>query len=203
MPEFYELCLRKTSAEVKQKAEKIGWTATNCDYSTTFLEAKDWGELKRKIREEREKADVLVFEGGDKELNRKASQEPRLDIILSPEKGGRDSGIDHVTAKEAAENNVAIGFSLRSLQKEGKRRSQNLSNWRKNLKLCKKFGAPSIITTEASSVYDLRSPRDLASIIDSIGFEGQEMVSQNPREILKRSEKVNSEGFIRPGVKEQ
>lgn len=203
MPEFYELCLRKTSEEIRQKAEELGWTATNCDYNTVFLEADNWGELKRQIKEERESADVLVFEAGDSELNRKASEDSRLDVILSPEEGNKDSGIDYVTAENASENNIAVGFSLKTLQKKGKRRSQILASWRKNLRLCEKFDTPYIITTEASSVHELRAPRDLASIIESLGFKGREPVSQNPSKILERADRVNSEGYIRPGVREK
>lgn len=200
MPKFYDLCIRNTSEEVTELASEIGWTSTNAEFDTIFLEADDWGELKRKINENRENSDVLVFKGGDAGLNRKAAGDTRIDILLHPEKGRKDSGVDHVIAEEAAENRVAIGFDLRQLDASNKTRSHILKHWRKNLRLCEKYETPYIITSGAEGKYGLRAPRDLASIIDSLGYKGRKAVSIQPRQILERSEKVNESGFVRPGV---
>lgn len=185
---------------MKEFAEDLGWTATNHDFKTVFLEASEWGELKRKITEERESADVLVFRGGNAELNRKAAEDSRVDIILHPEKGRKDSGIDHVIAEKAAENNVAIGFDFQQLNQPRKTRSHILKHWGKNLMLCKKYGAPYMITSGAQEKFELRAPRDLASIIDSLGYNGRKAVSDHSRKILERSEKVNEDSFVRPGT---
>lgn len=199
--DYYDLCLRDTSEEVSEKAEEIGWNATNSEFETVFLEADDWGELKRKIGEERGDADVLVFRGGDEELNRKAAEDSRVDILLHPEKGRKDPGINHVVAKAAAENNVAIGFDFTMLDGPEKTRSHILRHWSRNLMLCDKYGTPYIITTGAENRYDLRAPRDLASIIDSLGYDGKMAVSGFPEKILERSERVDKDGFVRPGEK--
>lgn len=198
---YYDLCLRNTSKEIKDKAEELGWEATNCDFETVFLEADDWGELKRKIGENRKDADVLVFRGGDEELNRKATEDSRVDVLLHPEKGRKDSGMNHVIAKEAAKNKVAIGFDFTMLDTSEKTRSHILRHWSRNLMLCEKYDAPYILTTGAGEKYSLRTPRDLASIIESLGYSGSEAVSRYPGEILERAERVNEEGFVRPGEK--
>lgn len=203
MPRFYDLCLREETEEIEEFAEKLGWEATNCSIDTVFLEADDWGELKKKIGEERDAADVLVFKGGDEELNRKAAEDSRVDIILHPEKGRKDSGVDHVIAEKAAENNVAIGFDFRQLQTSKKTRSHVLKHWSRNLMLCDKFDTPYIITTGAEEKYGLRAPRDLASIIGSLGYSGKDAVEHYPKQILERVEKVDEEGFVRPGVKKR
>lgn len=199
MPQFYDLCLRETSGEIEEFAEELGWTATSCEFNTVFLEANDWGELKKKIKDNRDEADVLVFKGGDAELNRKAAEDTRIDVILHPEKDRKDSGIDHVIAEKAAKNKVAIGFDLKQLKGSRKSQTHILTAWRKNLKLCKKYDTPYIITTGATSKFELRAPRDLASVIGSLGFKGKEAVLKHPRKMLERAEKVNEEGFIRPG----
>lgn len=200
MPGFYELCLRNTSSGMKQLAQEIGWDATNCRYETVFLEAGDWGELKRKIREKREHCDVLVFEGGDEELNRKASSDSRIDVILHPEKGRKDSGIDHVVAEQAAENHMAVGFDLQQLFTRRKKQSHVLNHWRRNLKLCEKYGAPYIITTGAREELELRAPRELMSIIDSLGYDGRKAVSAYPENIVERAKKSEDGTVVRPGV---
>lgn len=201
MSQFYDLCLRETSEEMEKFAEELGWTATNCDFETVFLKAKDWGELKNKINNNREQADVLVFEGGNAELNRKAAGSPKIDVLLHPEKDRKDSGIDHVIAEKAADNKVALGFDLQQLMESEKEQTHVLTAWRKNLRLCKKYETPYIITSGAKKKLELRAPRELAAILKSIGFKGNRAVSTTPKEILKRAEKVNKDGFIRPGEK--
>lgn len=182
----------------------LGWTSTNCDYKTVFLEADEWGVLKRKIGEERNNADILVFKGGDEELNRKCVEDPRLDVLLHPEKGRKDSGINHVIAEEAAKNQVAIGFDFSELKSsEGKKRTHILSAWRRNLKLCDKYNTPYIITSGASEIYGLRSPKDLASVIESLGFEGEKAVSVYPSAIVRRFQTEKEDGFVSPGVKKE
>ncbi len=200
MTQFYDLCLRDTSSDTGDFAEQLGWTATSCDFETVFLEADGWGELKQKINERRDRADVLVFLGGDEELNRKAAGDTRVDVLLHPEKGRKDSGINHVIAKEAAENRVAIGFDLQQLITGKKQRTHVLRHWRRNLRLCEKYDAPFVLTSGAEEKLDLRAPRDLASIIESLGFDGKKAVSDFPGKILERSGKVDSEGFVQPGV---
>ncbi len=200
MPEFYDLCIREESPEMEEFAQELGWTETSCNLEVVLIDASDWGELKRKIGEKREEADAVVFKGGNAELNRKASEDPRVDVILHPEKGRKDSGIDHVIAEKAAENKAAIGFDLRQLKKSRKVRSHVLRHWRKNLMLCEKYGTPYIITSGAEEKYELRAPRDLTSIIDSLGYDGSKAVSDHPKEILERAEKANKEGFVRPGT---
>lgn len=186
MPQFYDLCIRQKSEEVRQKMEELSWDRPETE--TVFLEADDWGELKRKIRDNREKADVLVFKGGNEKLNRKAVESSRVDVLLHPEKGRKDSGFNHVLAKEASKNEVAVGFDFKMLDTSNKNRSHILRHWQKNLMLCQKYDAPYLITSSAEQKHDLRAPRDLGSIIESLGYEGMKAVSEYPEAILGRGE---------------
>lgn len=200
MTEFHELCLRDTSKDMEEFSEELGWDSTNCRYETVFLEADDWGELKRKIGDKREDCDVLVFRGGDEELNRKAASDPRVDVILHPEKGRKDSGIDHVVAEAAAENRVAIGFDLQQLLVEGKEQAHVLNHWRRNLKLCEKYDTPYIVTCHAAEKLDMRAPRELKAIVDSLGYDGKKAVSDHPAAIIERAKKAEGGSVVRPGV---
>lgn len=197
MPEFHDLCRRDNSREMRELAEELGWTTLQTE--TAFLEADSWGELKRKIGDARADSDVLVFLGGDEELNLKAASDTRVDVLLHPERERKDSGVNHVIAKEAADNHVAIGFDLQQLMVDGKERTHVLRHWRRNLMLCEKYDAPYVITTGARTTHQLRAPRDLASIIDSLGYHGRKAVSDHPSEIIERAERARGEGFIRPG----
>jgi len=201
MSKFYDLCLRKTSGEIKQLSDELGWSVTNCEFNTVFIEASDWGDLKKKIGQNREDAEVLVFKGGDAKLNRKAAEDSRIDILLHPERGRKDSGIDHVISEAAVKNNVAIGFDLQQLMKDSKEQTHVLTAWRRNLKLCEKYNVPYIVTSGAGDKLELRAPRELAAIIKSLGFKGNRAVSKYPRKIIERSRRTNEDGFIRPGEK--
>ena len=201
--QFHELCLRNTSEKVCSKAQEIGWNTTNCSLNTVFLEADNWGELKRKIRENREEADVLIFKGGDEELNRKACETSKLDMLLHPEKNRKDSGLNHVMAEAAAENNVAIGLDFTQLEESGKSRMHVLVHWRKNLKLCEKYDTPYLITTGAEKKHQLRGPRELKALIDSLGYSGRKAVSEVPEQIIERAERSRSDKNVRPGVEKK
>lgn len=201
--QFHDLCLKNTSEEVCSKAQEIGWNTTNGSINTVFLEADNWGELKRKIRENREEADILAFRGGDEELNRKACESSKLDILLHPERDRKDSGLNHVMVEAAAENSVAIGLDFTQLKDSGKKRMHILAHWRKNLKLCEKYNTSYLITTGAEKKHQQRGPRELKALIDSIGYSGRKAVSETPEEILERVEQSKSEENIRPGVEKK
>ncbi|MFB6241666.1 MAG: RNase P subunit p30 family protein [Candidatus Nanosalina sp.] len=188
MESIPDLCIREESREVVRKAEEIGWADPD-SYETVFLKAEDWGELKKEIQRERENCDVLVFCGGDEELNRKSVEDGRIDVLLHPEKGRKDSGVDQVIAEKASENSVAIGLDFRQLSAPPKKQMHILSHWRKNLKLCEKYGTPYLITTCAEEKHDLRAPRDLESFIDSIGYNGEKTLETH-QDILERNRKI-------------
>jgi ribonuclease P/MRP protein subunit RPP1 len=196
MTEFHDFFI---SRELDEEAESFGWSQESISASVKVLEADDWGELKQKIEENREEYDILGFQGGDHDLNRKVFSEPRMDVVLHPGKGRKDSGMNHVDAEKAADNNVAIGFSLKEVPDDRKRQSQELASWRRNLKLCGKYGAPYILTTEAGKGSELRKPLDLAAVIKSLGYNGRKGVSGFPGAILERNLEAQRDSEIRPG----
>lgn len=196
-----DLCIREKTGEVAEKAKDLGWKDPE-SYDTVFLDAEDWGELKKKIQQKRENCEILVFNGGDEKLNRKAASDARVDVLLHPEKGRKDSGVDQVVAEKAAENSVAIGFDLRQIMTSPKSQVHVLSHWRKNLKLCEKYGTPYLITTGAREEFELRSPRDLASVIDSLGNDGTEALETQER-ILKENREIRDSEVDVGGVEKR
>ena len=187
MPKFHDLGTKNGSGDFKQKAEKLGWNSVASEHDVETLESTEWGELKKDIQ--RSDVEVLIYRGGDDELHKKVAEHGKVDVIMSPERGRKDSGIDHVIAEAAAENNVAIGFNLRQLFTSKKQRTHVLRHWKLNLKLCKKYGTMKVLTTGAEEVAQLRAPRDAASIIDSFGFNGKEAVSKHPKKVLDMVER--------------
>jgi len=195
MAEFHDFLINSELEELS------GWSPEATQLDTVILGASGWGELKRKIGNHRKEADLLIFKGGNEKLNRKAVEEPRLDMLLHPERNRENSGLNHILAEKAAENNVAIVLDFKFLYNSS-RRDLVLKDWRKNLKLLEKYDAPYIITTNASKTSEIRAPRDLAALIDELGGSGLKAVKDTPAKILKLVEKRSSGEFIRPGVEE-
>ena len=199
---YIDPCIRAEEA-VHEKAVEIGWDSTNRDFQTVFLEASNWGELKKKISKNREKADILVFLGEDEELNRKAVSDSRLDIILSPDRKDREAGVGKVLAQKAAENDVAVGLDFsRILQASKKEKVSIISSWRRVFEQCDRFDTEYIITTGATEKFQLRAPRDLKAFTDSLDGEGSKAVNQTEK-ILEKNMQKKDEDFVRPGVEKK
>ncbi|MCJ7478786.1 MAG: amidohydrolase family protein [Candidatus Nanohaloarchaeota archaeon QJJ-7] len=168
------------------------------------LRPEDPEDLKDMLRRFRERVEVVVVHGGDAEVNRAASSDSRVDVLAHPERDRTDSGLDHVIARQAAENNVAVQLNLRQLlETYGKVRMHVLSHMRRNVRLCEHFGAPLIASSGASSVWHLRAPRELSAFPRILGLDLKESfgtVAEVPERVLERAEEVTSDEFVRPGV---
>ncbi|MFB6116745.1 MAG: RNase P subunit p30 family protein [Candidatus Nanosalina sp.] len=190
--DYFDLCIEKPSEDVVSKAEQLGWQNPS-NYRTVILQSDDWGKLKRKIRQEREENHVVVVKGGKEEINRKSVSDPRVDILLHPGKGRKDSGLDKGIVETAAEENVALGLDFSRTQTHTKEKVHLFTEWRKNLRYSKKYGMKYSITTKADEKTDLRAPRDLQALIDSLGFSGKEAFNTSQKIIRKNTEKLDAE----------
>lgn len=159
-------------------------------YSGVEISANNPDDLKKKIQRFKKKAKILMVHGGDLKINREACENPRVDILSHPYRNRRDSGINHVMGRKAAEKNVAIELNLKYLFKiRPSHRHRVLSQFKDILKLHRKFNFPLIITSGAHSIYDLHTPRDIMALTNSFGLNREETIcalSQTPQNIIKR-----------------
>lgn len=153
--------------------------------------AKNPDDLRKKIQKFREHNDVVIVNGGNIKINRAACEDPRVDILAHPYKNRRDSGINHILAKKASENNVAIELSINQVIKTRlSLRAKILIQFRQILKLHRKFKFPLIITSNAYSIYDLRTPEDIIAFAGCLEMTDEEIISslsKNPMNIIERS----------------
>lgn len=160
-------------------------------FSGVEIYAKNPEDLKKKVQKFRDKEDVLIVNGGNLKINRAACEDPRVDILAHPYKNRRDSGINHILAKKASENKVAIELSINPLIKTRlSLRAKLLSHFRHIIKMQRKFGFPIIISSNAYSKYDLRTPNDIIALACCFGMTAEEVkdsLSQNPLNIIKRN----------------
>lgn len=162
--------------------------------SGLIIRPKSKEELKRIISDFRKSVEVIAVAGGNYEVNRSACEDSRVDILYHPELGRNDSGLDHICVKAASENNVAIEINFNEIL-QAKNKPKILTFIRKNVYLCKKYGANVIITSGAKNKWDMRAPRELASIGYVLGLDLKtaiDSVSTIPENIVKTNrEKLN------------
>lgn len=171
------LLIRKSSFQVRMGVE---------------IHSKNAMDLKRKIQKNRKNADVVMVYGGDLRINRAACENSRVDIISHPYRGRRDCGINHVSARRAAENKVAVELNVRYLLKiKPQYRYKVLGYYREILKLQRKFNFPLIITSDAHSIFDLHAPQDIIALTHCFGMGEEEAniaLSETPRNIMERND---------------
>jgi ribonuclease P/MRP protein subunit RPP1 len=149
----------------------------------------------------RQSVDVLIVHGGSETVNRAALENPRVDILNHPA-FDKSSGLNQVLAKAAAENGVAIGLTLRPLlHSRGSRRIRLLSDLRANLDLARKYDVSLVLSSDAVSCFDLRSPMETLALAEVCGLEEDEAIdsiSTVPEKIISRNHP--GPGYIREGV---
>jgi ribonuclease P/MRP protein subunit RPP1 len=132
-----------------------------------------------------------MVHGGDYDVNRAACENPMIDVLCHPELGRKDSGLDHVCMKAAADNSVAIEINFREVLESYKiKRTYVLSSMKKNIKLARKYGTSIVTTSGAVTKWGMRSARELASISYLLGLElGQaiDSVSVVPESIVRKN----------------
>lgn len=174
-PNFGEL-----KSDVKDLKEKYGKIA--------LLVITEKPSLVREVKKRVSNA-LIYVQGGNLRVVRFAI-ENKVDAIISPEYGRKDSGLDHVLARLAAKNDVAIGFSLSPLLKVHSYERANILNFMmRNWRLVEKYKVARFLTSSAESKWEVRFPRDLMSLGINIGMEipqAKASLSFYPERIFKK-----------------
>lgn len=148
----------------------------------------------------RKNVDVVTVHGGNEEINRAAVETPAVDILAHPQTS-KNGGINHVLAKSASNNNVAIEFNLDSIIKgRGGKRVHTLSFFSKNLELARKYNVPTILTSNAYNCFDLRAPEEMIALSKLFGMSREEAItslSDIPESIITRN---RNSGIVQEGV---
>lgn len=150
----------------------------------------------------RRKFDLLVVEGGDLNLNRKACETPEVDVLLNPEFGRKDSGMNHIFAKLAAKNNVCLGISFKKFLSSFERK-EVINNIALNIFLARKYGMKITLVSGASKVEEMVDPLSLVSLGKILGMdlkEAKESASKTLTCIIEENLKRKEPGWIAPGI---
>jgi len=168
------------------------------------LEATTLEELKKLVNIRRD-YDLLLVRGTNLDLNRKAVQTKEVDILIHPEYNRKDSGLNHVMAKLAAKNQVAIEINFREILLSSKNtRSRIMYHIGSNVKLCKKYKTPIILSSGAISHWQMEDPKILISVGCLLGLklnEAKGALSKTPQNMIKMIKERQDKRWVRPGVK--
>lgn len=148
----------------------------------------------------RPNVEVLALHGGTDALNRFAVEQERIDVLAHPTDGG---DVNHVLARAAADNGVRLEFDFaRILRGRGGGRTRAIADLRKLRELVAAYDAPYVVSADPTSHLELRAPRELLALGESIGFDAGQ-VEAGLREwgaIAAENRHRRSDAFIAPGV---
>ncbi|WP_049970423.1 RNase P subunit p30 family protein [Haladaptatus cibarius] len=150
----------------------------------------------------RPKSTILLFHGGTSKLNRFAVEEERIDVLAHPMENRGD--FNHVLAKAAKEHGVRVEFNFsRVLRADGGRRVQAIKDLRKLREIVTKYDTPFVVSADAHSHLQLRAPRELVAVGETIGFSAEQVETglREWKKLAERNRTIRSDDFIAPGVK--
>ena len=155
---------------INELSEKI-----NVDY-TLEIKSNNANEIRKIVSKFRNRSSCISVVGGDLKINRLTLENVKIDVLSRPYLKRYDSGINHVLAKEALKNNVAIELCFRDVLKTYlSHRSKVLSNFNDIYKLYRKYDFPLILSSRAESVFDIKTTHDFVAFFKQTGLSDDEI----------------------------
>lgn len=168
------------------------------------IDVSDRSAASRQITALREKTPIIRATGRSVSDYRFIATQSKIDIFGDPLLTGEQ--IPHTTLKTATEHGVYIEMDFGPLlHRTGSRRSATIQRLRERFRIIDHYSIPYVITTNAQSHFQLRSPRMLGAIGEQIGLT-PDAVHQGLyawSEILERSQRARGDTYIQPGVKRE
>lgn len=227
---FYDLNIKgnslKKNIQLAEFSSNSGWDHINFSYSqhdiedalkfkeelvdkfedvlaidyTLYILPKNAGEIFKLINRYRNQVNCISVFGGDLKVNRACTENIKLDILSRPYFKRHDSGLNHILAKQARDNNVAIELSFNDiLTSYLSYRAKIIANFKDIYTLYNKFQFPLIVSCGASDIFDIRSPRNLEAFFKSTGFDDFEKSMNHCENILNHNR--NRDNLIYRGVR--
>ena len=157
--------------ELSDKLEGI----INFDY-TLEIYSNNVNEVKKTARKFRNKSSCISVIGGNLKINRATVETIQIDVLSRPYLRRYDGGINHVLAKEAVKNNVAIELCFKDvLRSYLSHRSKVISNFKDIYTLYRKYDFPLILSSRAESVFDIRTTHDFMAFFKQTGLSDSEI----------------------------
>ncbi|WP_405293737.1 ribonuclease P protein component 3 [Methanobrevibacter sp.] len=203
---FFDLNIKASSLEnnlkLARQASNYGWEHINFSYNqnefqeglnlkeemqnnlndiinfdfTLEIKSNNINEIRKLTNKFRDKASCISVVGGDLKVNRAVLENVKIDVLSRPYFKRYDSGLNHVLAKEAVNNNIAIELCFKDILKSYLApRAKVISNFRDIYTLYRKFDFPLILSSGAESVFDIKTTHDFISVFRQTGLTDDEI----------------------------
>jgi ribonuclease P/MRP protein subunit RPP1 len=229
---FFDLNVKGSSLEnnvkLARQASEYGWEHINFSYNqnefkqalnlkndlkenldglidfdyTLEIKSTNINEIRNHANNFRNRASCISVVGGDLKVNRAVLENIKIDVLSRPYLNRYDSGLNHVLAKEAVRNNVAVELCFKDILRTYlSPRAKVISNFRDIYTLYRKFDFPLVLSSRAESILDIKTAHDFCEVFKQTGLSDDEIVksfesSQNILEFNK-----NRENLILKGVR--
>jgi len=145
------------------------------DY-TLEIKSTNINEIRKYVNNFRSRASCISVIGGDLKVNRAVVENIKIDALSRPYLNRFDSGLNHVLAKEAVRNNVAIEVCFKDILRTYLTpRAKVISNIRDICALHHKFDFPMIISSRAESIMDIRTTHDFCEVLRQCGLSDEDI----------------------------
>ncbi len=157
-----DIVLMKENKDIIEFGKKLNFS------DIYFLNEKD---ICKSVKEIQKKKGLVIVEGGSEELNRKALESKKVDVLINPESEGKDSikqrisGLNQVLCKLANKNNILVGFTLDRINNP-----DIIGRIMQNIRLCRKYKVKMVFFTFAKDKYEMRQANDLISLLKILGM---------------------------------
>lgn len=171
------------------------------DY-TLEIKSNNPNEIRKISKKFRNKVNCISVVGGDLKVNRAVCENIQLDVLSRPYLRRQDSGLNHVLAKEAFNNNVAIELCFKDiLNSYLSHRAKIIANFKDIYTLHRKFNFPLVLSSRAKDIFDIRSVNDFKAFFIATGLMEDEVqkAMNYPSKILEYNK--NRENLLFKGVK--
>jgi len=140
------------------------------------INAASQKEVIKRVREPAvRRADVVFVNAGDIAFNRAVVGLREVNVIRNIH-AARRNAFDHVAARAAAERSVAVDISLAPIIRlRGTRRQRALERYADILSLQRRYGFPLTISSDAHSILEQRSAREVRGLCALFGMTGAEV----------------------------
>jgi ribonuclease P/MRP protein subunit RPP1 len=187
--------------EIRNELEENLEDVISFDY-TLEIKSANVNDIRKAANKFRSRASCISVMGGDLKVNRAVVENVKVDVLSRPYLRRYDSGLNHVLAKEAVKNNVAIELCFKDVLKSYlSHRSKIISNFRDVYTLYRKFGFPLVLSSRAESVFDIKTTHDFVAFFNQTGLSEAEISKSfaTASEILRFNE--NRDKMIFKGVR--
>ena len=145
------------------------------DY-TLSIKSNNPSEIRKIVRKYRNKSSCISVLGGNLKVNRNCLENIQVDVLSKPYFKRYDSGLNHILAREAKDNNVTIELVFNDILKSYLApRSKILANFRDIYKLHRKYEFPLILSSGAQSIFDIRTVMDFKAVFKQTGLTDLEV----------------------------